>query len=98
MDINPRHLTNPNWFKFWKLRFDNLVRGARSFAIDFFHILYQQLRKYNDFLRNEYRDVIDSSRGIFAVGLAFLILSAKIFTQCAEVIGAQFGMSPFAIA
>jgi cation:H+ antiporter len=34
---------------------------------------------------------------IFIVGLAFLILSAKIFTQCAEVIGAQFGMSPFAI-
>jgi cation:H+ antiporter len=34
---------------------------------------------------------------IFIVGLGFLILSAKIFTQCAEVIGAQFGMSPFAI-
>jgi cation:H+ antiporter len=34
---------------------------------------------------------------IFVIGLAFLIFSAKIFTQCAEVIGTQFGMSPFAI-
>jgi cation:H+ antiporter len=37
------------------------------------------------------------SLSIFAISIAFLIGSAKFFTQAAEILGYRFGLSPFAI-